>query len=419
MIGRKHSRSVQEIAEPKAFDDFELRLGDTMRGERATMGKSLLDVQRELRIKASYIAAIENCDPDAFDTPGFIAGYVRSYARYLGMNPDEVFEAFCQESGFSVAHGMSAEASVIKKSKKGDAGKKAGGQADIFSRTNTPFAPAGESFLSRIEPGAVGSSLVLLALIAGIGFGGYSVLQEVQRVQVAPAEQTPVVLSDLDPLEGVLTAAPDVGLESPEGTEANEALRAKALERLYRPEALDLPVLVARDAPISTLDPRGLGSYAQSNLPEVETQSDRQIAEAELAAFGPIPETPVPIVSKEPAPVLRMVAVRPAWVRVRAADGTVILETIMEPGETWDAPEGIETPTLRTGESGAIYFALNGEYYGPVGETGTVTSNLALDADSLKQTFSVADLTADEALATMIVQLQTPADEEPAQNQNR
>ena len=58
MIRRKHSKSVDEKVEPKAFDDFELRLGDVMRGERATMGKSLLDVQRELRIKASYIAAI-------------------------------------------------------------------------------------------------------------------------------------------------------------------------------------------------------------------------------------------------------------------------------------------------------------------------------------------------------------------------
>jgi septal ring factor EnvC (AmiA/AmiB activator) len=72
-----------------------------MRGERATMGKSLLDVQRELKIKAAYIAAIENADPSAFDTPGFIAGYVRSYARYLNMDPDWAFETFCRESGFS------------------------------------------------------------------------------------------------------------------------------------------------------------------------------------------------------------------------------------------------------------------------------------------------------------------------------
>ena len=82
MIGRRSSKVVEKSAEElRGFDAFELRLGDVMRGERATMGKSLLDVQRELRIKAAYIAAIENCDPQAFDTPGFIAGYVRSYAR--------------------------------------------------------------------------------------------------------------------------------------------------------------------------------------------------------------------------------------------------------------------------------------------------------------------------------------------------
>ena len=77
-----------QTARPKGFDDFELRLGDTMRGERATIGKSLLDVQRDLKIKASYISAIENCDPGAFDTPGFVAGYVRSYAKYLGMDSE-------------------------------------------------------------------------------------------------------------------------------------------------------------------------------------------------------------------------------------------------------------------------------------------------------------------------------------------
>ena len=105
---------AQPQDDAQGFDAFDLRLGDLMRGERATMGKSLLDVQRELRIKAAYIAAIENADPTAFDTPGFIAGYVRSYARYLNLDPDWAFERFCRESGFSTTHGMSEEASSVK-----------------------------------------------------------------------------------------------------------------------------------------------------------------------------------------------------------------------------------------------------------------------------------------------------------------
>ena len=111
MIGRRFKTPASEADKPKGFDDFELRLGDLMRGERATLGKSLLDIQRELKIKATYIAAIENADVSAFETQGFVAGYVRSYARYLGMEPDVAFQRFCTEAGFTVAHGMSAAAS--------------------------------------------------------------------------------------------------------------------------------------------------------------------------------------------------------------------------------------------------------------------------------------------------------------------
>jgi hypothetical protein len=403
MIGRKHSQSVEEIVERKAFDDFELRLGDIMRGERATLGKSLLDVQRELRIKAPYIAAIENCDPDAFDTPGFIAGYVRSYARYLGMNPDEAFETFCVESGFSVAHGMSAEASVVKKTGQAKAAQKSA-ELDMFSRPATPFVPSGESVFSRVDAKAVGSSLVLIALIFAIGFGGYTVLQEVQRVQVAQVDQTPIVLSDLDPLDGVLASAPEVS----SGTQLPEVMdqpRAAALDKLYRPQALEVPVLVARDTPIATIAPGSLGNFSSPALPE--TDLEQFGPQIELAGGQPSSDNPVPQVVEKPGPALRMVAVRPAWVRVRAADGTVILETIMEPGDTWDAPVSEEPPSLRTGESGAIYFALNGEFYGPVGKTGTVTSNVSLTVESLREKFAVADLSADQALATVVAELQT------------
>ena len=143
MIGRWTSRKSdqEEDVSPKGFDDFELRLGDMMRGERATMGKSLLDVQRELKIKAAYIAAIENADPSAFDTPGFIAGYVRSYARYLGMDPDLAYAAFCDESGFSTSHGMSSKASTVKKSGSGGEAIAAipAMRRDPFTQSTTAF----------------------------------------------------------------------------------------------------------------------------------------------------------------------------------------------------------------------------------------------------------------------------------------
>ncbi|MCF6429991.1 helix-turn-helix domain-containing protein [Leisingera sp. MMG026] len=395
MIGRFTQRKQEEhggTAEPKGFDDFELKLGDIMRGERATMGKSLLDVQRELRIKASYIAAIENSDPSAFDTPGFIAGYVRSYARYLNMDAEEAFQDFCTESGFTVAHGMSAEASSRTKDGAGPAVTSTGLGGDAFASPNTPFIPAPSSFLSQIEPRAVGSLMVLAALIGGIGYGGWAVLKEVQQVQFAPVDQTPAVLADLDPLNSaVLNAAGDA--QDP---------AAEALDRLYRPQALDVPVLVARDAPISTLDPSALGNFAAPEVPSLA------LAEASLPYEGGGPLQLVPQVVAEVEPGVEMVAVRPSWVQVTAADGSVILETIMDAGQRFEVPLTEDAPRLRTGESSAIYFAVNGEHFGPVGERGQVSKNIDLSMDAITNRFALADLAdgSNEALATLVAELQ-------------
>ncbi|SDF38010.1 helix-turn-helix domain-containing protein [Sulfitobacter delicatus] len=414
MIGRWASKSAEdETVEPKGFDAFELRLGDVMRGERATLGKSLLDVQRELRIKASYIAAIENCDPDAFDTPGFIAGYVRSYARYLNMDPDQAFAAFCKESGFAVAHGMSAEASVVKKPSFEDR-RKSPKDDDLFARPNTPFVPVGDGLLSRIEPGAVGSSLVLIALISAIGFGGWTVLKEVQRVQVAPVDQTPVVLSDLDPLDGALASAPDAEDDSA-APRSMESPRADALDRLYRPQALDVPVLVARDAPIASIDPRSVSNFPTPDRPDPGSQNtmvaeeDGTISDAindALMLANADGELPKPQVVEPIAESVRMVAAYPSWVRVRAADGTVIFEGVMNKGDTYDVPVTEEPPTLRTGESGALYFAMADGCFGPVGPRGAVTSNVPLHQQALAELYQPVDPAAEQSLSRMFADLE-------------
>jgi hypothetical protein len=387
-------KAAPEVEENKGFDAFDLRLGDLMRGERATMGKSLLDVQRELKIKAAYIAAIENADPSAFDTPGFIAGYVRSYARYLNMDPDWAFTTFCRESGFATAHGMSKAASSVKTNRTlaSDLASQQSKPKDMFSAPSTPFVPAGEGFFAKIEPGAIGSLAVLVALIGGLGYGGWTVLQEVQKVRFAPVENTPVVVADLDPLAGVGTVTDDAGAY----VAAFEPPATEGLDRMYRPQALDVPVMIARDGPISALDPSSIGALA----PEVEQGPTLMASTLPTETATPITGTVQ--VTDGPAPELAMVAVRPAWVRVRAADGAVIFEGIMNAGDTWAVPAMAEPPVLRIGESGAVYFQINGAIHGPVGERGVVTSNLALSADELAQTYSVADLSADDDLAAMV-----------------
>ena len=396
MIGRGFRRAkAAEGIEAKGFDAFQLRLGDLMRGERATLGKSLLDVQRELKIKAAYIAAIENADPTAFDTPGFIAGYVRSYARYLNMDPDWAFDTFCRESGFATAHGMSAEASSVKPTREERLAASGLGK-DIFASSATPFIPASDRFFSGIEPRAIGSIAVLVALISGLGYGGWTVLQEVQKVQFAPIDQAPTVVAEVDPLAGATRA--DTTAEN--DLSGFVAPSPEALDRLYRPQALDVPVLVARDGPIATLTPAAPAA-------EAIAVQDAVIAAAGQPAIGPVQpgdtaQGPAVQVTADPIPGVQLVAVRPAWVRVRAADGSVIYEGILNAGDTYVVPATEEPPTLRIGESGAVYFAVNGVHYGPVGPTGAVTSNVALSAESLTTTYAVADISQDTDLAELV-----------------
>ena len=392
MIGRRTPPSTQEESKPKGFDDFEVRLGDTMRGERATMAKSLLDVQRELKIKASYIAAIENCDVSAFETPGFVAGYVRSYARYLGMDPEWAFQRFCEEANFTVSHGMSAAASGPKKS----VGVLATAYADPLANPKAPFVPQGESVWSGIQPGAIGSIAVLLILIGGLGYGGWTVLNEVQKVQLAPVDQAPGVVAELDPLSSAggkaanQAEATEIALAQRPATD--EAPQPEAFDRLYRPEALDVPVLVARDGPIAAIDPRTVGALADA-VPQADAE-DAVNAAVKLA----LGDTPVQVVAPD-APQVELLAVRPAWVRVTSADGTTIFEKVLDAGERYALPKLEEAPVLRVGESGALYFAVNGQTYGPAGARGSVTKNVTLSPDALTTAYAVADMTQDADLA--------------------
>lgn len=401
MLGRKTEPSIEHSEGLRGFDAFDLQLGDLMRGERATLGKSLLDVQRELKIKANYIAAIENADPSVFETPGFIAGYVRSYARYLGLDPEWAYDRFCEESGFAGVEGLSG-GSVAKTQ------PRARGE-DGFSKSPAPYIPAGSTAFSQIEPGAVGSLLVLAALIGVIGYGGWFVLQEVQRVTFAPVEQSPGLVVDVDTLAGDATQVAELGAAETSGSPSIESF-----ERLYRPQALDAPVLTARDGPIATLDPAIIGALADD--PEDRFAAKPQSLEPG-GAPAPIPLTLPVQVTETATPDVMLFAVRPAWVRIASAEGTVLFEKILDAGESYTLSDTEFDPVLRAGNSGSLYFNVQGETFGPAGDGTSVIKNVSLGVDAIKDNYQVADIDADPILAdvmTAMAQAPTVTNEDAA-----
>lgn len=393
---------------PRGFDDYDLRLGDLMRGERATIGRSLLDVQRDLKIRANYIAAIENCDIGAFETPGFVAGYVRSYARYLGMDPEWAWKRFCDEAGFAPLDGIAVAAA--RRVAPADrplprVGAGAGNARDPF--TGPRFAPQGEPLLGRMNPGALGSILVLALLIGGLGYGGWQVLQEVQRVQVAPVDQVPGVLAELDPLAGV--TLPEAGADLAD-TSAGPGVATPSpdqLDRLYRPPALDTPVLVARDGPIAAIDPESEGALAglaprrtgaaqDGDMDAVAEAVARSLAEGLGQAGSGAPQVQV---SESGPPQVEILAVRPAWIRVQSAEGAVLFERILDAGERYVVPQMEAPPRLRAGNSGAVYFVVAGQTFGPAAPGANIARNVDLSAEALRDGFALADLARDPDLA--------------------
>lgn len=413
MIWRKEQPPAQQEEGPRGFDDFELRLGDLLRGERATVGKSLLDVQRELHIRAAYIAAIENGDLHAFETPSFIAGFVRSYARYLGMDPEWVYERFCAEHGFQVAHGMSGFAAATPKAPRPEPVENRGG-----ALKGVGILPDPEPFWHRIEPGALGSVSVLLALILGLGYAGWTVLKEVQRVQVAPADVVPHVASDInplapemrtppgslaanesDPLAGAGTAPRVTAPSAADAADEAPTTGAEGRVRIARAPALEVPVLVPRDGPIAAIVP--------DTTPVAEASgaaTDAAVMQA-LASGDEGSDPTAPQVVGAGPDTVELLAVRPSWLRVRAADGTVIFERILDAGERYTIPQTDQPPTLHAGNSGSVYFLINGQAYGPAAPGAQVVRNVALDVDALRSAYQVADLGRDQDLAVYVAQL--------------
>jgi cytoskeleton protein RodZ len=354
------------LSEVLGYDSFKLHLGDQMRGERATLGKSLLDVQRDLRIRASYIAAIENCDVTAFHTPGFIAGYVRSYARYLGLNPENAFLQFCEEAGFDGVHlGLKGQKSKPSAAQPNMKVALASHGFDPLANPRAQSSVVRDGFFTQISASGLGSIFVLLVLIFGLGYGAWTVLQDIQRVEINPLEDDSALIAEL-----------------PSAT-AREA----ALDQLYRPKELEVPVMTPRDGPIAALDPDNIGALVENNG-GIRAQETAELMAAES-----------PRVTELAAPLVAVVATRAAWVRVSLSDGTILFEKILDAGESIQLPSNSTSTTLRAGNSGSVYLSLDGKAYGPIGGDTSVVKNVALAPEAILENYlAVNDA---EALKTL------------------
>ncbi|GAC1656212.1 MAG: DUF4115 domain-containing protein [Vulcanimicrobiaceae bacterium] len=81
-------------------------LGEQFRAAREARGLSLSEVAEQIRIRSVYLGEIEAENWPAIGAPVYVRGFLRTYARFLGLDPEEAVGAFNKTSeGAPVADG--------------------------------------------------------------------------------------------------------------------------------------------------------------------------------------------------------------------------------------------------------------------------------------------------------------------------
>jgi transcriptional regulator with XRE-family HTH domain len=78
--------------------DESLALGPALRAARQSLGLGIEDIAQATRVRSGYIASLEAFDLDALPARPFAIGYLRAYARALGVEPDAVVARFLAEA---------------------------------------------------------------------------------------------------------------------------------------------------------------------------------------------------------------------------------------------------------------------------------------------------------------------------------
>ena len=204
-------------------------------------------------------------------------------------------------------------------------------------------------------------------------------------VQLAPIDQAPTIVSDAPAALGAAATETVASLDPV--AQAGTALSAPQLPRssdetaarIAQPEALDVPILIARDGPISAIDPRDTSIVPK----DVAVEQVQVVAAPEL---------------------VEVLAVRPSWISVTAADGTVLFEKILDAGERYAVPALEVAPRLKAGNSSAVYFAIGDKTYGPASRGPEVVRDVDLSVQAVKTVYTIADPSLDVDLPGFVAE---------------
>ena len=365
----------------ESYDSYDISLGELLRGERATLGKSCLDVQNDLKIKVQYIKAIEKCDIRSLENKSFIAGYVRTYAKYLGLDPDYVYDRFCKESGF-----ISSDLNSFRPDKKRKKEKISSIPINSnflslskFSDNKFKISLTGNFIIKRLLP-----LCSLFLILFGVSYWTMQIILDIQRLEIIPIDQEPYSSVELQNINKELFAlnnknfvARDLNLES---------IEKKSLGNLYSTRDETFPVVQNRDSPISKIDPNSYGLFLKTEkmLNPIVIEKDLVETNKDLIKT----EEEKPLVLRPKVPTLKLFAFDKSWIRLKDQNGDIYFERNLKKGEELIIPNELFSGSLRAGNSTKVFFIIDENIFGPLSNKGSVVKNFSVDPKNIEKNLS-------------------------------
>jgi cytoskeletal protein RodZ len=69
-------------------------IGNTLREARVRRNLTLQQVEEDIKIRVKYVQAMENEDWDVMPGVTYVKGFLRTYSKYLGLDPDIIIDEF-------------------------------------------------------------------------------------------------------------------------------------------------------------------------------------------------------------------------------------------------------------------------------------------------------------------------------------
>jgi cytoskeleton protein RodZ len=346
-----------------------------LRETRIKQGRDIAAVATTLRIRQPYLQAIE--DGRFQDLPGstYAVGFVRGYAEFLGLDGLEIVRRFKQENN------------------------------DLAGRAELVFPSATSG--GGIPTGAL---LALAVVGAAVAYGAWYFLQDrnetvAEAVPPLPERLAALIHKPVDNADAPATAfsstnsspaaTPESASPAAQDTPPPQQTMASAPPApAPAPESPPAPTPIpsaAAPEPAKTVKPPRVQApkpetppVATAMSPEPSATGDNPSAPATAAADGTTPVTDGPKPEKvvwKTSKRVRLKATADCWIKIRDADGKVVLSRLLHAGDSF-APPGNPGLTMTVGNAGALTVALDGNDLPALGPDGVV-KKVGLDPEKL------------------------------------